>query len=457
MTTIIHWFRRDLRLDDNTALIAAAERATTVIPLFILDESLLNTPRGGGGPRVGFMVDSLHALNTELHKHHSRLFIRRGEPLAVLRALIAESGAQAVFYNCDYSPYARQRDKTVVDALRAEGINVQTFKDQVLVEFNQVLTKDDAPYQVFTPYLRRWMEVPKDAPQDLARLPTPPDDLPGGDLPSLDDLGGTRAAQPITQAGEAAAQAALQDFMTNKVQHYATGRDLLAEDGTSRLSPHFRWGSLSIRRAHAMVDRRSEGARVWESELAWRDFYQMILAYFPRVLRHNYRPKYDALQWENNKEYFAAWCEGRTGYPVVDAAMRQLNITGWMHNRARMIVASFMCKDLLIDWQWGERYFMQQLIDGDTAANNGGWQWAAGTGTDAAPYFRIFNPTSQGEKYDPQGDYVRRWVPELAGIPGKKIHQPRKAKGEFDYPAPLVDHKQQRERALAMYAVTKES
>jgi deoxyribodipyrimidine photo-lyase len=233
----------------------------------------------------------------------------------------------------------------------------------------------------------------------------------------------------------------LADFEAQGLADYHTKRDLLAEEGTSRLSPHLRWGTLSPRRCYAAAERvGGEGAQVWISELAWRDFYQAILAHHPRVLTASFRPEYDNIRWENNAEWFAAWQAGRTGFPIVDAAMRQLSATGWMHNRARMLVASFLCKDLLIDWRWGERYFMQHLLDGDSAANNGGWQWAAGTGNDAAPYFRIFNPAAQAAKFDPTGGYQRRWLPEL-GTPA--------------YPTPLVNHAQQRERALAMYGVVK--
>lgn len=447
-STTIHWFRRDLRLDDNTALNAAIQRSQTLIPLFIVDEVLLHSSRGGGGVRVGFLWESLLALDEQLRHYSSRLVIRRGHPTHVLYELAQQSGATRITYNRDYSPYARQRDKHAVDFLRGQGLTVDTYQDLVLHEFKEIIN-GEKPLQIFTPYRKRWDTLTKPLPQSLITpLPPLPADLETGTLPTLAELGGTQAPQPIAHAGEKAAQRQLDYFIGDTLAAYATGRDTLAEAGTSQLSPHLRWGSISIRRCYqAAFQQGGEGARVWISELAWRDFYQMILAWYPHVLTRSFRPQYDHLKWENNSDWFAAWCEGRTGYPVVDAAMRQLAQTGWMHNRARMIVASFLCKDLLIDWRWGEQYFMQHLLDGDSAANNGGWQWAAGTGTDAAPYFRIFNPTTQGQKFDPHGAYIKRWIPELAALDAKHIHTPAVA----HYPAPLVDHAMQRERALALY------
>jgi deoxyribodipyrimidine photo-lyase len=455
MNITIHWFRRDLRLDDNTALLAALQ-SQALIPLFILDEVLLNSSRSGA-PRRAFMFECLARLDESLRTHGSRLMIRRGEALAVLQGLIQETGATRLTYNRDYSPYAQKRDERVRDSLLRAGIKVETYSDLVLNEFQEVLNDQGLPFQIFGHYQRRWNQTPKRLPQVFTPpLPPLPLDLPSDPLPQESQP----LPQPITQAGEAAAQASLGRFVENHLADYHTGRERLDQAGTSALSPHLRWGSLSIRRAYAAAQALpSSGAGIWISELAWRDFYQTILAYHPRVLRGSYRPAYDAIPWPNHPDWFAAWCAGRTGYPVVDAAMRQLLATGWMHNRARMIVASFLCKDLLIDWRWGEQFFMQNLLDGDTAANNGGWQWTAGTGTDAAPYFRIFNPLAQGQKFDPEGRYIRQWLPELAAVPAAYIHapytMPDKNRPALDYPPPIVDHATQRKAALELYKYAK--
>lgn len=456
----IHWFRRDLRLDDNTALIAAAQSSDFLIPLFIVDDTLIRTSRVRGGTRLGFMVACLRALDEELRERGSRLIVRRGEHAVVLYDLVQQTGAARLTFNRDYSPYARQRDRRVNSMLRAAGITVDTYPDLVMHEFEEVLTESGTPYQVYTPYKRRWLTLPKPAPQALeANLPPLPIGLDTGTIPTAADLGGASVAQPITQAGEKIALNLLEDFCTQKLARYSERRNMLAEEGTSRLSPHLRWGTISIRRCYAAARQAGRGAEAWINELIWRDFYHMVLAFHPTVISRSFRPQYDRIQWENNEAFFAAWCAGYTGYPVVDAAMRQLNLTGWMHNRARMIVASFLCKDLLVDWRWGERYFMQKLLDGDTSANNGGWQWAAGSGTDAAPYFRIFNPTEQGKKFDPKGDYVRRWLPELASVPAALIHSPEKIRDDerrqLDYPPPIVQHAVQRQKALVMYRIVK--
>jgi deoxyribodipyrimidine photo-lyase len=455
-STTIHWFRRDLRLDDNTGLNAAIRGSSHLLPLFILDETLLHTSRGGGGMRVGFLLESLTALDEQLRQHGSRLVIRRGQPTQVLSELAQATGARRITYNRDYSPYARQRDPQAEAFLRGLGLTVESYPDLVMHEFDEVLNQEK-PLHVFTPYRKRWETLPKPAPQALLMpLPSLPPDLDAGPLPTLADLNGQAAPQAITQAGELQAQRQLAHFIEHGLAAYADERNNLDKDGTSILSPHLRWGSLSIRRCYQAASQvGGKGAEVWISELVWREFYQMILAWYPQVLKSSFRPQYDAIPWENNEDWFGAWCEGRTGYPVVDAAMRQLRQTGWMHNRARMIVASFLCKDLLIDWRWGERYFMQYLLDGDSAANNGGWQWTAGTGTDAAPYFRIFNPISQGQKFDPDGHYIQRWIPELADLPTEHLHTPWLAPTPPAYPAPIVDHALQRDKALALYGVTK--
>jgi deoxyribodipyrimidine photo-lyase len=493
---LIHWFRRDLRLRDNPALSAALrESAGRVIPVFVLDDALLGSPRAGAA-RVAFLLDSLRALDASLRERGSRLVLRRGRPLEVLPRLAAECSAAGLFYNRDYTPFARSRDAAVEQALRADGLLVRQFADAAICEPDELLTKAGAPYTVYTPYRRRWraridetrgalleeQPLPAFAPLPAA-LETPP-------VPSAAELGFV-TDQELPPGGEAAGYERLRAFLETSgdsgIGGYEARRDLMAVSGTSRLSAYLHLGCIgprgALRGALRALEAAGEGratassgspashstsaVETWLGELAWRDFYTQILYHFPHVLRGAFKRQYDALRWGNDEELFAAWREGRTGYPVVDAAMRQLRREAWMHNRARMIVASFLVKDLLIDWRWGERYFLEQLVDGDHAANNGGWQWVAGTGTDAQPYFRIFNPVSQGEKFDPHGDYVRRYLPELARVPHRYLHAPWTMRPDaqrragvligVDYPAPVVDHAVQRERALGLYRAVREA
>jgi deoxyribodipyrimidine photo-lyase len=483
MTPIIHWFRRDLRLHDNTALAAAAqESGGDILPLFVLDPRLID-PQGRftGAARVRFLLEALRALDASLRDQGSALLLRRGDPRDEVPRLVRESGAAAVSWNRDYSPYATRRDHAVQQALEELGCLAQVSKDAVLWELDEILTKGGTPYTVYTPYARQWRQRTAEQPptlRDVPRLRRSAADMPPGEpIPTLESLG-LHTEQQAIPGGEQHARQMLAAFTDLRHSHtiagYHTDRDVLALPATSRLSAHLHMGTISpracLQAAHEVEQRHpdaAEGVQSWVSELAWRDFYVQILAHFPRVLRGAFRQEYDALAWDNNPEFFAAWCAGRTGYPIVDAAMRQLNQEAWMHNRARMIVASFLTKDLLIDWRWGERYFMQRLVDGDPAANNGGWQWAAGTGTDAQPYFRIFNPTSQGSKFDPQGAYVRQYVPELARVPDRFIHEPWKMSAAqqeeaglqpgSDYPQPIVDHKEMRQRALALYKAVKDN
>jgi deoxyribodipyrimidine photo-lyase len=401
MMTAIWWIRRDLRLADNQALAAALAHIDRLVPVFVLDPALLNSPYVGD-KRLAFLFGGLRQLDAGLQERDSCLVIRQGEPLAELRALLGETGATGIFAEEDYSPYARQRDARVADALplhRIEGLTVHPP--------GVVLKADGTPYTIFTPFSRAWKAVPPPSERTLLEAPA--------SLPSVHDLLGMPVpAAPALPAnahflpGETEAQRRLDAFVNladAPVYCYAEGRNRLDQDGTSQLSPYLRFGMVSARQAvvsamsaieSAPTPQARKGAETWLNELVWREFYINILHHFPHVRSSSFRPAYDQIAWENDTGAFAAWCEGRTGYPVVDAAMRQLVQTGWMHNRARMIVASFLVKDLLIDWRWGERFFMQHLVDGDPAANNGGWQWTAGTGTDAAPYFRIFNPTLQG-------------------------------------------------------------
>ncbi len=470
MSIAIWWIRRDLRLHDNEALTAAVRAGNGVVPLFIVDPFFAQSPMVGE-KRPSFLYAGLGELDAALQQCGSRLIVRHGEPAAVLQKLIGETDATAVFAEADTSPYARRRDAAVAAQLPLQllpGLTVHHPRD--------VLKNDGTPYTVFTPYMRRWRERP--FPHHNSLLPAPagintPSSIRSEPIPSsiLSD------AIPFPP-GEAEAQRRLSAFAAGTdapVFRYAEDRNLPGVDGTSQLSPYLRFGMVSARQvviaavsaiARAQTPSARKGAETWLSELIWREFYQSIMAHFPHVARGSFRPQYDKIVWRNDPDEFAKWCNGRTGYLIVDAAMRQLSQTGWMHNRARMIVASFLVKDLLIDWRWGEYWFMQQLVDGDPAANNGGWQWTAGTGTDAAPYFRIFNPTTQGKKFDPDGTYIRRWVPELADIPTTYIHEPSQMpplsqqQHNFvpgrDYPVPIVDHKLARQRTLDAYKITKE-
>ena len=470
MTTAIWWARRDLRLTDNQALSAATSRAERVIPVFVLDPALLT--QNEAKKRVAFLFGGLRALDESLRARGSHLVIRRGDPRDELAALLAETGAEAIYAEADVWPYGAQRDARVSEELPLHLTGGLTVHPP-----GAVLKTDGTPYVVFTPFSRRWKALTPPDPRDV--LPAPeriaaPRDVTSLPIPAEPTLPPEVPFPP----GEAEARCRLDAFLTGDdppVYRYAETRDRMDLDGTSCLSAYLRFGMLSARHAAAMAGSARERApdekarrsvETWLNELVWREFYQAILHHFPYVLERSFRRNLQAIPWDNDQAAFAAWCEGRTGYPVVDAAMRQLTHTGWMHNRARMIVASFLVKDLLVDWRWGERFFMQHLVDGDPAANNGGWQWTAGTGTDAAPYFRIFNPVTQGKKYDPQGDYVRRWVPELAEVPGRFIHEPWKMPAEMqqsvgctvgqDYPNPIVDHAWARDRTLAAYAKAKQ-
>jgi deoxyribodipyrimidine photo-lyase len=391
--------------------------------------------------------------------------LRQGRPKDVLSRLCEETGAAAIFAEDDVSPYARRRDRAVASALplrRLPGLAVRAP--------GSVMKADGDPYVVYSPFARTWREAPLPRPEETLSAPdclNTPHNLSGDALPQPDN------DQLLSRfpAGEQEARRRLQTFLDQNTAQYGADGDRLDQDNTSRLSPYLRLGMISPRTVAAAIAERRDHANVtsqqkkgltrWLDELIWRDFFIHILHHFPNARRQSFRPKYRALSWRNDRPQFDAWRHGQTGYPVVDAAMRQLAQTGWIANRARMIVASFLVKDLLIDWRWGERWFMQQLVDGDPALNNGNWQWVAGTGTDAAPYFRIFNPVTQGQKHDPEGTYIRRWVPELANVDGSHIHRPwRMSEAEQqaagcrigrDYPAPIVNHQEARKQTLAAY------
>ncbi len=456
------WIRRDLRLTDNPTLALALVQATEVVPVFILDPAILNSPyHRAAEKRRTFLWGGLRQLDADLRARGSQLILRHGQPAKMLAALMSETGATTIFATEDFSPYAQRRDAQVAHQLPLTLVHSLTVHHPTRVH---KLNGD--PYTIFTPFSRAWKALPLPIETDL--LPAPKR------LPLSSNLASLQLSDPSLTThflpGEAHARAALQAFVKQSIYQYSAGRNRLDGDGTSALSPYLRFGMLSAREAvvaaqAALASAPNAQARraveVWCTELIWREFYYAILYHFPTVLQHAFRPDLREIAWANDEGAFAAWCTGHTGYPVVDAAMRQLAETGWMHNRARMITASFLVKDLLIDWRRGERWFMQHLIDGDLAANNGGWQWTAGVGTDAAPYFRVFNPVLQSKKFDPFGDFARTWLPELRHVPGEFIHEPWKMPVDVqrkalcvigqDYPAPLVDHTFARQRVMAAY------
>ena len=468
LKTALHWFRRDLRITDNTALWQAYTEGDRLVAAFCWDEAILKSPDVGPA-RVHFLLRSLEALSRNLESLGHRLIVRHGPPEQVIPGLAHEVGADAVFVNRDYEPYSVARDRRVAEALAGRGIVLRSHKDSVIHEEREVLTRTGTVFSVFTPYSRAWKARPVSWPVPRLGPPkAPPPVVPSLPLPADARELGHPLAQEVFPAGERAGLEALDRFLEARVFDYDHGRNVLSlEPGTSQLSPHLRFGTLGIRtvlerlqsaRAKAPTAAGQKSCDTWLSELIWREFYLQILANRPRVATGAFRPEYDRIQWEGTDAQFEAWCAGQTGYPIVDAAMRCLAATGWMHNRLRMIVAMFLTKDLLVSWQRGERHFMRTLVDGDLAANNGGWQWSAGCGTDAAPYFRIFNPVTQAEKCDPDGSFVRRWVPELRDAPSDCVHAPWNRPlflTKSRYASPIVQHDIQRGRCLAMYQAVK--
>ena len=422
----VFWFRRDLRLHDNHALYQALRSGNSVLPVFIFDTEILDKLSSKTDVRVSFIFAEIQKIKTELEKFGSSLKIFYTKPSGAFRDLTDQYQIQSVFANKDYEPYAKERDNEVGELLEKKDIAFNLYKDQVIFEEKEVLKDDGTPYTVFTPYSKKWKQVfneteiqyfPSEKIQENF-IKTKP-----FSFPQLKKLGFEKSSIEISPF----------EISEEIIRNYAETRDLPAIKGTTRLGVHLRFGTVSIRE---LTRKAMDWSETFLNELIWRNFFSTILWHFPQVVDKAFKPKYDFIQWRNSEKEFGRWCNGETGYPMVDAGMRELNETGFMHNRVRMVTAGFLTKHLLIDWRWGEAYFAEKLLDYELASNNGNWQWAAGTGCDAAPYFRIFNPESQQKKFDPEGEYVKRWVPEME---------------TSAYPKPVVNHKMARERALQTY------
>ncbi|MGO3182121.1 MAG: cryptochrome/photolyase family protein [Aequorivita sp.] len=423
----IFWFRRDLRLDDNVGFYKALNGKFPVLPIFIFDSEILNElPKDDA--RVSFISETLQKMRAELQEHGSSVAIYHGKPDDVFERIISDFNVQNVITNRDYEPYAKKRDKHIENFLSKKDIGFYTFKDQVIFEKDEVVKKDGKPYIVYTPYMKIWKEKFKTDYKDKIYYTSE----------FLDNLYQNSRLSNLSLADIGFQKSKIEipnyDVTPTTIQEYEKTRNFPAKDATSHLGPHLRFGTVSIRK---MVKKAiSEKNEIFWQELIWREFFMQILWHFPETVHNAFKKKYDRIEWRNNKVEFEKWKEGKTGYPMVDAGMRQLNETGYMHNRVRMVVASFLCKHLLIDWRWGEAYFAEKLLDYEMASNIGNWQWAAGSGVDAAPYFRIFNPTTQIEKFDKDYRYIKKWIPEF----------------ETDqYPQKIVDHKEARERCLQVY------
>ena len=422
----IFWFRRDLRLEDNVGLFHALQSEYPVIPLFIFDENILDSlPKDDA--RVGFIHDSLSKINTKLQGFGSSLLVKKGKTKQVWQELIQEFEVKEVFFNKDYEPYAIKRDLAIGELLATNKTTCFSFKDQVIFEEKEIVKADGLPYTVYTPYKNKWLEKYKsiapvqeyDATSKFSNF-------------YRDAMNRVFTFPTLEQIGFVESTIKVLPHNLKNVSNYHETRDFPALDSTSHLSPHLRFGTVSIRKLVNWAVRKND---VFLSELIWREFFMQILFSFPKVATHNFKSAYDGIQWRNDEADFKRWCSGTTGYPMVDAGMRELNETGYMHNRVRMVVASFLCKHLLINWQWGEAYFAQKLLDFELASNVGNWQWAAGTGCDAAPYFRVFNPEIQLQKFDEKGIYIRKWIPEF----------------DLGYGKPMVEHAFARDRAIDTY------
>ena len=423
----IFWFRRDLRLDDNVGLFEALKSGNPILPIFIFDKEILDKLHKDDA-RVTFIHKTLQSMRDDLLKTFgSSLALFHGTPEAIFKKIILDYDLESVFTNHDYEPYAKERDNNIKTLLAEHNIEFHTYKDQVIFERDEVVKKDGSPYVVYTPYMKLWKQHFREIKLNINNTQSYPNNfIQNKTLPNLDisDIGFKLSKQVIKPY-----------TVTSKlIQTYEATRNFPAQDSTSRLGPHLRFGTVSIRK---MVQKAiSEKNEIFWQELIWREFFTQILWHFPHTAKDSFKAKYDRIEWRNNEEEFKFWCEGKTGYPLVDAGMRQLNETGFMHNRVRMLVGSFLCKHLLIDWRWGEAYFAETLHDYDMASNVGNWQWVAGSGVDASPYFRIFNPTTQIQKFDKDLKYIKKWVPDFQ---------------ELTYPQPIVDHKLARERCLKVY------
>ena len=457
---VLHWFRRDLRITDNTALNAAVQSGAPVLPVYVLSD-WKGHHRWTGAPRQEFLCGCLESLAHNLERIGGRLIIRRGRADEELERLIVETKASAVYFNRDPDPFGRQMEERVTQVAKKLGCAVHAFKDVAIHERDEIMTATGTPFRVFTPYSKAWMNGAKPAPEAAPRKMETPPDVKSHALPTTADWELKSEAQ-ILEPGEKAAKKRLTDFLRGPIFDYGASRNIPLGQTTSRLSPDLRFGTLSIREIYARCLECSQNATTaterksvftFINELIWREFYMQVLWHWPEVLEHEFNPKWRNLKWREPDDAFRRWCDGETGFPIVDAGMRQLNATGFMHNRLRMITAMFLTKDLHIDWRHGERYFMQRLVDGEIASNNGGWQWSAGTGADAAPYFRIQNPWSQTKRYDPEGAFIKQWVPELRDVDAAKLTEPPPAGLRIakNYPPPIVDHAREREVTLEMF------
>lgn len=426
MQTTFFWFRRDLRLDDNTGLFHALNENENVQCVFIFDRKILDDLTDRADRRVQFIHHHILKLDRELSQYGSSLLVKYGNPEDVWRSLVAENDINAVYTNHDYEPYAKERDEKLKGFFNSKGITFATYKDQVIFEKEEVVKDDGSPYTVYTPYSKKWKALLAEKGiriNDTQKLFAKLKKSRSATIPSLEEMGFKKTIQDFPEPN-----------VTDEIlKRYAERRDIPSVHGTSRLSVHLRFGTISVRK---LYQRSLSISEKYCNELIWREFYMMILWHFPFVINTSFKKQYEFLPWRNHEPEFQAWCEGRTGFPIVDAGMRELNATGWMHNRVRMITAMFLTKYLLIDWRWGEAYFAERLIDFELSSNNGGWQWSAGTGVDAAPYFRIFNMDEQTKRFDPELKYVRKWVPEFE---------------DPSYPKPIVDYKMARQRCLEFY------
>lgn len=421
----VFWFRRDLRVDDNKGFFEALNSNSEVLPLFVFDKNILDElPKDDA--RVSFIHERLDTIDKELQKFGKNLAVFYGDPITIIEQVITENQIQAVYTNHDYEPYAKNRDQEITSILASRNIAFYSFKDQVIFEKSEVVKDDLTPYVVYTPYSRKWKDLFQKTNLEHFESEKLLNNIANHNYPflSLKDIGFEQSKIKVANYNNS----------EKLISNYEDTRNFPALEGTSMIGTHLRFGSVSIRKI--VANAASNKRETYLKELIWREFFMQILWHFPHTNKNSFRPKYDAIKWNNNEEEFQKWCEGKTGYPFVDAGMRELNATGHMHNRVRMIVASFLCKHLLIDWRWGETYFATKLLDYEQSSNVGNWQWAAGSGVDAAPYFRIFNPTEQVKKFDKELDYIKKWVPELQ---------------DFSYPQPIVDHVFARERCLRVF------